>query len=111
MSSALAEAPTGAGEQEKAQPLRLFDIKQEPVRPTKLTVNVSGQIELDMSKKSDVEFWNSLKPGATISLPADFFVASEKTTHRRDSDGNVDAVPRSKSIKVDMVYYDGAGEE
>lgn len=109
--SALAAAPTGETEQEKEQPLRLFEVKQEPVRPTTITVNVSGEIKLDLSKKSDVDFFNSLVPGKTVTHEVDFFVASEKTTHRRDSDGNVDAVPRSKSIKVDMVYYDGAGEE
>jgi hypothetical protein len=108
--SALAAAPNGAEEQEEGKPLRLFEVKQEPVRPTTITVNVSGEIKLDLSKKSDVDFFNSLVPGKNVKFETDFFVASEKTTHRRDSDGNVDAVPRSKSIKVDMVYYDGAEE-
>lgn len=107
MSSALATAPPGADEKEKEQPLRLFDVTPETSRPTIITVNVSGQIKLDMSKKSDVDFYNSLKPGKSVTYETEFFVASTKTTHRRDSDGNVDAVPQSKSIKVDLIRFDG----
>lgn len=109
--SALAVAPTGADENENVEQPKLFEIKAETTRPTKINVNISGVIELDLSIESDCAFYNSLKPGKTVSFPTDYYVASVKTTHRRDGDGNVDAVPQSKSIKVDLVHYDGAGEE
>jgi hypothetical protein len=104
--SALAEAPTGAEEREAPAPLTLFEIKPDPARVTQSTVNISGKIKLDLSQKSDADFYESLKAGKLVTYETTFFVASSKKTHRRDKDGNVDAVPESKSIVVDGVTFD-----
>jgi len=106
--SALAQAPTGAQEKENVQQLKLVDIKPDKAKPTLIKVSISGSIKLDLSQKSDVEFYNSLEAGKLVELPTSFFVASTKKTHRRDSDGNVDAVPETKSLVIDGVTFDGA---
>lgn len=106
--SALAAAPTGADERENVNQLKLVDIKPDKAKPTLISVNVSGKIKLDLSQKSDVDFYNVLQAGKLIELPTSFFVASTKKTHRRDSDGNVDAVPEMKSLVIDGVTFDGA---
>lgn len=106
--SALAAAPNGADEPETEQPLRLFDVKPDPAPPTLIAVNISGQITLDLSQKSDVDFYNSLQGGKTVTYETEFFVASTKKTHRRDKEGDVQATPESKSLVVDLVHYDGA---
>lgn len=109
--SALAAAPTGAEEQDDLQKEKLFEIppvKHDKTKPTLIKVSVSGSIKLDMSQAADIAFYNALEAGKLIELPTSFFVASTKKTHRRDSDGNVDAVPETKSLVVDGVTYDGA---
>ena len=106
--SALAAAPTGAEEAEQPKPLKLFEITPDPAKPTLVSVSISGKIKLDLSQKSDVDFYNALTAGKNVILPTHFFVASTKKTHRRDSEGNVDAVPESKSLIVDLVEFDGA---
>ena len=100
--SALAAAPPGAEEQEpQEEPRRLFEIKEYSTRPSTIRIAISGAIELDLNRKEDVDFYNTLEPGKLVTREATFFVASTKTTHRRDSDGNVDAVPQIKSLVVD----------
>lgn len=106
--SALAAAPTGNEEAEQPKPLKLFEIKPDPARVTQITVNVSGKIKLDLSQKSDVDFYESLPAGKLVTYETTFFVASTKKTHRRDSDGNVDAVPEAKALVIDGVTFDGA---
>lgn len=103
MSAALHEAPTGAQEPENEQPLRLFDVKPDPTKPNKISVSISGSVELDLSRKEDVDFFNALVPGKLVTKETTFFVASVKTTHRRDSEGNVDATPQTKSLVVDGI--------
>lgn len=108
--SALAAAPTGAEEAE-LQKEKLFEIPPisvDKTKPTLIKVSVSGSIKLDLSQASDVAFYESLKAGKVVELPTSFFVASTKKTHRRDSDGNVDAVPETKSLVVDGITFDGA---
>lgn len=68
--------------------------------PTVLKVSIAGSIELDRTVARDVEFYNSLKAGQTASLAISAHVAGAKTTHRRDSEGNVDAVVQTKSLTV-----------
>lgn len=109
MSSALASAPTGAEEGEDGG--KLFEIppiQLDKAKPTQISVNVSGKIKLDLSQKTDVDFFNALQAGKTLELPTTFFVASTKKTHRRDGEGNVDAIPETKSLVIDGVTFDGA---
>jgi hypothetical protein len=108
--AALAEAPRGTDEAEPDQPLKLFEVKPDPAPPTLITVNINGSISLDLSKKSDVDFYNSLQAGKNVTYETEFFVASTKKTHRRDKEGNVQATPESKSLVVDLVLYAGADE-
>lgn len=103
MSTSLAEAPTGQHEPDETTPLRLFDIAPDTTKPTTIRINVNGTIDLDLSQKADVDFYNQLVPGKLITRETTFFVASVKTTHRRDSEGNVDATPQAKSLVVDGV--------
>lgn len=106
----LAEAPTGADEQDALQGEKLFEIPPiqiDKAKPSLISVSVSGKIKLDLSQKSDVEFYNTLQAGKLVELPTTFFVAATKKTHRRDKEGNVDAVPESKSLIVDGVTFDG----
>ncbi len=101
--TALAEASTGKDEGEPEQPLRLFDVEPDKTTPSTIVVNVSGTIRLDLSQKADVDFYNALQPGKLVTKETTFFVASVKTTHRRDSEGHVDATPQAKSLVVDGV--------
>lgn len=84
---------------------RLFDVKVklDPTKPTVLKLAVSGGIDLDMNAKSDVEFYNRLVAGKTASLEVNVHVAGAKKTHRRDSEGNVDAVVETKSLIVHSI--------
>lgn len=102
MTTALAELPTGADETEE-KTLKLFEIEPDTTRPSTIRVNVNGSIDLDLSQEADVAFYNALQPGKLITRETTFFVASVKTTHRRDSEGNVDATPQAKSLVVDGV--------
>src|SRR4051812_36682213 len=110
--AALAAAPTGAGEgEEQLKNEKLFEIPPiavDKAKPSLISVNISGKIKLDLSQKSDVEFYNSLQAGKLVELPTTFFVASTKKTHRRDNEGNVDATPETKSLVVDGITFDGA---
>lgn len=68
--------------------------------PTVLKLAFSGSIELERGDAQAVEFYNSLKPGSNVSLSVEAFVAGPKNTHRRDSEGNVDAIVQTKSLVV-----------
>ena len=65
----------------------------------------SGSIELDRVNKEQVEFYNALRAGKPSSLEVSVHVAGAKTSHRRDSDGNVDAVVQTKSLIVTDVVH------
>lgn len=109
--AALAEAQTGADENEQLQKEKLFElppIATDKAKPTLISVRVSGKIKLDLSQKSDVEFYNALAAGKLVTYETTFFVASTKKTHRRDKEGNVDATPETKSLVIDGVTFDGA---
>lgn len=92
---------------EKGQLFEIAAIAADKAKPTLISVNVSGKIKLDLSQKSDVDFYNSLQAGKLVIYETTFFVASTKKTHRRDKESNVDAVPETKSLVVDGVTFDG----
>lgn len=106
MSTALAEARTGADEGEQLQKEKLFElppIKNDATKPTMIHVVVSGPIPLDLSQKADIDFYNELQAGKLVTREVTFFVKGAKKTHRRDAEGNVDAVVETKSLLVDGV--------
>lgn len=84
---------------------KLFDVPRVTVQPDEsdpsvLKLSFSGLIELDRGIAADVDFYNRVKAGQTVHLEVDAHVAGAKTTHRRDSDGNVDAIVQTKSLIV-----------
>jgi hypothetical protein len=74
--------------------------------PTVLRLAFSGKIELERSNAGDVEIYNALKAGETRTLSLDVHVAGAKTTHRRDGEGDVDAVVQTKSLIVHSLNVD-----
>lgn len=87
---------------------KLFDVPRvgvivDETDPTVIKLSFSGGIELNRANASDVQFFNKLKAGKTVSLEVEAHVAGGKTTHRRDSEGNVDAVVQTKSLLVHSI--------
>lgn len=107
MTATLKDAPKGADELEgqDAEKGKLFDVPRVKVivdetDPTVLKLAFSGSIELDRAQKADVEFYNRLKAGGSIDFACSAHVAGAKTAHRRDSEGDVDAVVQTKSLII-----------
>jgi hypothetical protein len=88
---------------------KLFDLPRvkvelDPADPTVIKLAFSGSIELERGKPDDMAFFNGLVAGRNVSLQVEAFVKSgPANVHRRDSDGNVDAVVASKSLIVHSV--------
>jgi len=103
--SATAVDPTEAQDTPEG---KLFEVPRvgvivDDTDPTVLKLSFSGAIELERTAASDVERYNSLKAGQTVTLTIDARVAGAKTTHRRDSEGDVDAVVQTKSLIVHSI--------
>lgn len=84
---------------------KLFDVPRVKVLvdetdPTVIKLAFSGSIDLDRSIASDVEAYNALKSGQRTEITVEVHVAGAKKTHRRDSEGDVDAVVETKSLIV-----------
>jgi hypothetical protein len=94
------EQPDG---QLKAVDVPRVGILVDETDPTVIRVTFSGKVDLERGTKSDVEFFNQLRAGKPFELTIAGHVAGAKTTHRRDSEGDVDAVVQSKSLVVDSV--------
>lgn len=115
--SALAAAPTGADEEQQvdgtqsgpdAEKGKLFEVPRVAVLlddsdPTILKLAFSGSIELDRAIADDVSFYNRLRAGQPVELSVTAHVAGARTTHRRDGEGDVDAVVQTKSLIVHSV--------
>jgi hypothetical protein len=114
MAGALAEAPTGANEEEDDGKLtpdspRLFEMPAVVIdesNPTQITVAFSGSVTLDRSQASDVALYNQLKHGKVFDLNVSGLVKGSRKTHRRDNDGNVDAIAETKTLVVDSITVD-----
>jgi hypothetical protein len=103
-----AEAETLPPDGEDADEGKLFEVPRVAVvvdesDPNVLKLAFSGSVELDRTNAGDVEFFNGLVPGRNYDLAVSVFVAGSPKTHRRDSDGNVDSVVQTKSLKVHSV--------
>lgn len=84
---------------------KLFEVPRVAIAvdetdPTVIKLAFSGGIDLDRTNASDVELYNSLRAGHSTSLSIEAHVAGAKTAHRRDSEGDVDAVVQTKSLIV-----------
>lgn len=107
--SALAAAPTGGAEAEvdKGKLFELPAIEIDESNPTQITVAFSGSVVLDRSQASDAKLYNDLKAGKLFSLTVDGLVKGARKTHRRDNDGNIDAVAETKTLVIDSITVDG----
>jgi hypothetical protein len=88
---------------------RLFDVPRVSVLtdeadPTVLKLAFSGSIELDRSNAEQVAFYNALIHGETTEVAVAVFIAGAKKTHRRDAEGEVDAIVETKSVVVGEVF-------
>ncbi len=91
------------GEQGRVVEVPRLAVEIDDTDPDVLKVAFSGSIELERGSRDQVAFFNSLDHGRTIDLRMTGFVAGAKTTHRRDSEGDVDAVVLTKSVVVSDV--------
>lgn len=104
MSTALAEAPTGQDEKDtKGKLFEMPKIEIDDSNPTAVTIAFSGSVTLDRSQQDDIDLYNRLKAGKVFDLRVSGFVKGPKTTHRRDNEGNVDAVMQTKSLVIDSI--------
>lgn len=102
--STLAEAPPGDTETETNG--KLFEmpaIEIDESNPTAISIAFSGSVTLDRSQKTDAELYNRLKHGKAFELTLSGLVKGSKKTHRRDSEGNVDAIVETKSLVIDSI--------
>lgn len=109
---ATTEAPAkqaGAATNDDQQPDpdkgKLFEVPRVKVilddtDPTVLKIAFAGNIELERNVADQVELYNGLKAGRVANLAVTVFVAGPKKTHRRDSEGDVDAIVETKSLIV-----------
>jgi len=74
--------------------------------PSALTVAFSGQVTIERGDKQWVEFYNRLAAGRSPELTVSVHVAGVKKTHRRDKEGNVDAIVETKSLVVTDLHLD-----
>lgn len=89
---------------------RLFDVPRigilvDESDPTVLKLAFSGSIELDRTNPEQVRFYNGLRPGEAREVVVTLFVAGAKKTHRRDAEGDVDAIVETKSVAVSDVFF------
>jgi len=87
---------------------KLFDVPRvkivvDDADPTVVKLAFSGSVELDRSNAEQVAFYNKLRAGQSIELVITAHVAGAKMRHRRDSEGDVDAVVQTKSLVVSDV--------
>lgn len=90
---------------------RIFEVPRvgvllDETDPTVLKLAFSGGLELDRADPGAVKLYNDLKAGRDVELRVTAFVAGGKMRHRRDSDGDVDAVVQTKSLIVHSVTVD-----
>lgn len=115
MEASTAERPTAQregterqAEGQDADKGKLFEVPRVAIAlddtdPTVLKLSFSGGIELDRTNAADVELYNRLTAGKNVALEVEAHVAGAKTTHRRDSEGDVDAVVQTKSLIVHSI--------
>lgn len=90
---------------------KLFDVPRVKVvvdrsDPTVLKLAWSGSIELDRANAAQVGFYNDLVAGKSVELVAIVHVAGSRKVHRRDSEGDVDAIVETKSLVVSDVHLE-----
>jgi hypothetical protein len=74
--------------------------------PNILKLAFTGGVDGERGDHDWVSFFNSLTEGKNHDIAISVFVKGSKKTHRRDSDGNVDAVVQTKTLLVHSIDYD-----
>lgn len=103
MSTQLAEAQTGANETETPKLFDMPAITIDESNPTQITIAFAGSVVLDRSQADDVKLYNQLVAGKLFDLNVSGLVKGAKTSHRRDSEGNIDAVAQTKSLVIGSI--------
>ena len=106
LAASAGDPPTG----EDAEKGKLFEIpkvKIDTTQPTVLKLAVAGGIEIERNDQQWVEFYNDLQAGKSREVTVTVFAAGAKKTHRRDPEGDVDAVVETKSLIVTDFHLDG----
>jgi hypothetical protein len=96
---------TPAPDAEKGQLFPLVKIAVDPSDPNVLYLAFSGSIKLDRDDRAAMQLYNDLQHGKSSQLTVDVHVAGSKKTHRRDKDGDVDAVVETKSLIVTSIHH------
>lgn len=94
-----------------ATPEKLFEVPRVKILhdnsdPTVIKLAFSGSIELDRGNAANVEFYNALKAGQSVEIVVTTHVAGAKKIHRRDSEGDVDAIVETKGLVVSDVFFE-----
>lgn len=74
--------------------------------PTLLKLAFSGGVEIGRSDSDWVKLYNRLAAGKSGDITVTVHVAGAKKTHRRDSEGDVDAVIETKSLIVTDIHLE-----
>jgi hypothetical protein len=95
----------GTTKGEDAEEGKLFDVPRVAVAidesdPSVLKIAFAGGVEFERGDGKQVEWYNGLAAGEYRDLKVTVFCAGSKNTHRRDSEGDVDAVVQTKSLIV-----------
>lgn len=96
----------GDGDQTKLVELPKIKIVVDEADPTILRLHFSGDITIDRGDARWIEWWNRIRPGKTLDLNVGLFCPSAPLVHRRDKEGDVDAVAQTKNLIVTDVYLD-----
>lgn len=102
---------TSDGGDDSGSPAKLFEmpkIKIDTTQPSLIGFSFSGDINVtDRDDPAWTTLYNDLAAGKTRDITVTVYTAGAKKTHRRDKDGNVDAVVETKSLKITDVHIDG----
>ncbi len=78
--------------------------------PTVVKVAFSGSVELDRGNAKQMEFYNRMRHGKPNEVIVTVHVAGSRKIHRRDGEGDVDAIVETKGLVVTDVYLAPPGE-
>jgi hypothetical protein len=96
---------------EDAEHGKLFEVPRigiivDDSDPSVVKLAFAGSIELDRTNAAQMGFYNGLGAGESHEVVVTAHVAGAKMTHRRDSEGDVDAVVQTKSLIVSDVHFE-----
>lgn len=101
----------GTSQGEDPESGKMFDVPRVGIivddsDPTVIKLAFSGSVELDRTNATEVNFYNGLKAGHSAEIVVTVHTAGAQMRHRRDSEGDVDAVVQTKSLVVSDVYFE-----